>query len=522
MVQSRPPHPILELDVTTRERGPSVNRSFLGRWFVTNTLLSGFFAICWLLFRSGPRPSRLVYPCQQAAVSTAVLAFGAPFVAGVLVARRKMSQMRSTVGISAALLGLVATFGVWGYLARLEAARGPQFPALQAPAEYRAEVFHVSQCPRDPNDDRFPCFDGALRLMGYKGLEFYDSPTITQTSGPDGLLANDDVVVIKINYQWTERGGTNTDLLRGVIRSIVDHPDGFVGEIVVAENAQFQSVDGFDRSNNNAQDFTLSPHDVVAHFQDLGFNVSLYDWTSIRFDEVGEYSAGDLADGYVLYSWDSQLNGAVSYPKFQTSMGTYISLRDGIWDPVEETYDRGHLEFINIPVLKSHSIYGVTANVKNYMGVVTRELGTNSHSAIRNGLLGAHLGEVGLADLNILDAIWVNGHPNSGPSTSYAEATRRDELVISVDPVAADLWATSNILIPSFEDNGYSSWPSADPSDPNSDFREYLDSSTFEILAAGLNVTSNPAQIDAFSMPMPVFLDGFESGTLLAWSGSVP
>ena len=35
-----------------------------------------------------------------------------------------------------------------------------------------------------------------------------------------------------------------------------------------------------------------------------------------------------------------------------------------------------------------------------------RELSTSSHSAIRYGLLGALLGDIALADLNVLDAIW--------------------------------------------------------------------------------------------------------------------
>jgi hypothetical protein len=130
------------------------------------------------------------------------------------------------------------------------------------------------------------------------------------------------------------------------------------------------------------------------------------------------------------------MNGSVSYPKFQTDEGTYISLRDGIWDPVSETYDPEHLKFINLPVLKSHSAaYGVTACVKNYMGTVSGALNTDSHNAILHGILGGLLGEIGPADLNILDSIWVNANPNDGPWTTYAAATRRDELVASTDPV---------------------------------------------------------------------------------------
>jgi hypothetical protein len=212
-----------------------------------------------------------------------------------------------------------------------------------------------------------------------------------------------------------------------------------------------------------------------------------------------------MTNGYVVYGYDAGIQGRVSYPKYQTSYGTYISTKNGLWDDVGHTYDRESLKFINVPVLKSHhATYGVTACVKHYMGVVTGNLATNSHGAIRYGLLGALLGEIQLADLNVLDAVWINANPYSGPGTSYAGATRRDELVASADPVAADLWATVNILIPAFADNGYplESLPeptSANPYDSGSDFRQYLDNSMNEILADGYEVTNSLRNIDAFT-----------------------
>jgi hypothetical protein len=271
--------------------------------------------------------------------------------------------------------------------------------------------------------DRFPGLDLLVTQMGHEGLKFYKSATVTMESGPDGLIAADDVVVIKINYQWPDRGGTNTDLLRGLIRRIVDHPDTFTGEIVVCENAQFNSIGGFNRASNNAQDHGLSPHDVVVWFQGLGYTISHYDWTVVRYSSVSEYSAGNYTNGYVVYDYDAQIHGRISYPKFQTSHGTYVSTRFGIWDAIGGTYDRESLKFINVPVLKSHhATYGATACVKNYMGVLTRELSTSSHSAIGYGILGALLGEIQVADLNILDAIWINANPYDGPWTSYAAA----------------------------------------------------------------------------------------------------
>jgi uncharacterized protein (DUF362 family) len=481
------------------------------RWFVFNSVIAGIFALAWLVFRSGSKPSRLAYPCQQAAFGTAAAAFGAPVVAGILAIRRRVvARFLTSQGIALAGLGLIVTIVLWGYVSQsgaLQWTKDVQFtPGPTGTVGYKSRIFHQTNCPQNPEEDHFLCLDDLIELMGGHGLKFYRSSSLSLTAGPEGIIAPRDVVIIKINYQWPERGGTNTDLLRGLIRRIVDHPDVFTGEVVVCENTQVISSGGFDRDYNNAQDTGLSPADVVAGFQAQGHEVSIYDWTAIRFNSVNEYSAGDMSDGYVVLPYDAQLNGRVSYPKFKTAFGHRVSLKFGIWTE-DAGYDRARLKFINVPVLKSHhTAYGATAMVKNYMGVVTNELGTNSHLATRYGILGALLAEIRPADLNILDAIWINADPYSGPQTSYAVATRMDQLVASRDPVAGDMWAVNNILIPAFIAKGYSPpwpWPSADPENPLSEFRQYLDSSMSRVIAAGFNATNELANINSVSLGPP-------------------
>ena len=480
------------------------------RGFALSPLVAGALALLWLAIRSGTKPSRLVYPCQKAAMSAAVLAFGAPFTMAVVAGRRRvLSLLQRPVTIVAGLLVVGVIIGAsqipsFKYALGLGAAPAQKYsgPVLSSPASYRASVYNVTDCEVAPTGDRLIALDNLVATMGRDGLKLYKSATQSLASGPEGIIAPDDVVVIKINYQWDQRGGTNVDLLSGLIRRVLSHPDVFAGEIVVCENAQFVATSNFDRAQNNAQDHARSPHDVVASFQASGFNVSHYDWTLVRGTSVGEYSAGNMSDGYVVLPYDAGVSGRPSYPKFRTSAGTYISLKYGIWDPASGTYDRDHLKFINVPVLKSHSIYAVTASVKHYMGVVTGQLSTNSHNAIATGILGRVIGEIGLADLNIIDALYINAVPAAGPGTSYAAATARRELVASRDPVAADIWSVKNVLIPAFIANGYSPpWasPSADPDDPASTFRQYLDNSMNQILAAGDSVTNDLAKIDAVS-----------------------
>ena len=483
--------------------------TFLHRTLAASPLLAGAVALVWLLLRSGGKPSRFTYPCQQAAFSAATLAFGVPLVAIAVGIRRWIDQRASlSRAVLLAVLGLAATLGVWGYVSEAETLSEPPAAPVRAPAaDYRAQLFHKTGCAREPAGDHFPGLDELLTTMGAQGTKFYRSATASLTAGSAGIVARDDTVVIKINYQWPERGGTNTDLLRGLIRRILDHPDQFAGEIVVCENSQFNSIDGFDRPANNAEDHAQSPHDVVAHFQSQGYRVSHFDWTSVRLTQVTEYSTGDLRDGYIVRPYDARFYGRVTYPKFRTAYGTRISLKYGIWNQGTGQYDRAHLKFINVPVLKSHhSTYGATAAVKHYMGVVTDSLGSNSHLGIGYGILGALIGEIHPADLNVLDALWINANPYSGPSTTYAGATRRDELVASTDPVALDRWAVKNILIPGFLSNGYSPpWPtpSADPDDPASAFRRYLDTSMSFILDAGYQVTNDYAKMDVHALAPP-------------------
>lgn len=493
--------------------GPRCRKSrWVGLWIRACTLISGTLALMWLVLRSGTKPSRLAYPCQQAAMGAAVATFGVPAIVAIVTFRTSvMARLRTLRGqvtlatLSAAGLALIAF-----------ASFQPAFDAerLAPPEGYRPEVFLVNDA-RGIEPGRFGGVDDLITLMGVHGFKWHRAESVGLTSGPDGIINADDVVLIKINYQWDARGGTNTDVLRGVIRRVIEHPDTFTGEVVVCENSQFNPIDGFDRTENNAEEIVNSPHDVVASFQKQGYQISHYSWTDIRWDSVGEYSAGDTTDGYVVNSTpDPQSGIRVSYPKFTTDAGTHISYKYGVWSPTPTpgTYDADKLVVINIPVFKTHVGYGITASVKNHMGVVTKELSTNSHSRIRDGGLGSFLAEVRMPDLNILDCIWIHaeGWPNEGPGSPYGWASRRDQLVASIDPVALDVWATKYIMIPQIIENGYSSsaYIEQHPDNPNGNFREYLDNTMNEMLLGGIDTTNDYTAVKLYVWAGDVDRDG--------------
>ncbi|MCJ7445981.1 MAG: hypothetical protein MUO26_15925 [Methanotrichaceae archaeon] len=80
--------------------------------------------------------------------------------------------------------------------------------------------------------------DGVKKLIGLmdaKGMPFYQLD-----EGTPGLIARDDIVILKVNSQWDERGGTNTDLVKSLVEAIFNHPEGFTGELIIADNGQAQ------------------------------------------------------------------------------------------------------------------------------------------------------------------------------------------------------------------------------------------------------------------------------------------
>src|SRR5512137_1015338 len=105
-------------------------------------------------------------------------------------------------------------------------------PSPDGPTDTRNDLFQVTQVPANPfsSGNRHAGVDTLLDLMGQNGLKFYRTSIPGSSNGTNGLIAAGDVVLIKVNAQWKYRGCTNSDLVRGVIQRILDHPEGFSGE----------------------------------------------------------------------------------------------------------------------------------------------------------------------------------------------------------------------------------------------------------------------------------------------------
>ncbi len=472
-------------------------------------LVVSIASLLWLLLRTGMKPSRAAYPCQKAALANTSAWLGT--LALPVLWRRPAglrdpgatpigkTRLRLVVFLAATVFfaGII-TGGVGLFLNASATGTGQsltlELAGRQQPTSTYSDIFAVQGTTGADGG-----FQRLVDLMGERGPSFYS------------LIGPRDVVIIKVNSQWDQRGGTNTDLVRAIIESILKHPGGFTGEIVIADNGQAQAgSDGvggsLDWKSNNAQDKAQSMQ-KVADGLSVRCKVSTALWDRITTARVAEYSEGDMRSGYVVDSSPSQQTGiVVSYPKFETSYSTLISFKKGIWNPALRTYDSDRLKVINVPVLKSHIIYGVTASVKHYMGVVSEKLTHSAHDSVGLGGMGTEMAQTRIPTLNVIDASWINAGPGRGPQTRYSDASQVNVIAAGRDPVALDYWAAKNILVPAAMKLGYKNADTLNPDTArNGYFARWLRLSMKELQRAGY-----PSTIDLDGVN--IFVSSLEEG----------
>ena len=476
----------------------------------------GLASLLWFIFRTGSKPTRMIYPCQQASVASGGLWLAAYVLPLFMVVRSPGAATRDKGRILAGflLLLIISLFILGGLGGSFNILGLADVAGDDATVAGKGDSIMINLSPMrsqfpEPSDifavtDTFGNDDAVTRLialMQSHGLPFY-----AQNSSL-GIIGKNDVVIIKVNSQWDERGGTNSDLVKALVQAILEHPQGFTGEVVIADNGQGQYGStgrggSLSYARNNAVDKAQSMQAVADSFPDQ--KVSTYLWDTITSKKVGEYSEGDMADGYIVCGPpDAQTKITVTYPKFQTKYGTCISFKLGVWDAANGSYNSQRLKVLNVPVLKTHAIYGVTACVKHYMGVgsdmQSREAGGRSHNSVGSGGMGTEMAQTRFPDLNILDAIWINAHPGGGPSTSYEQASHTGIIAASVDPAALDYWAAKNILMPAARLRGHDDLESLDPDNTSpGTFGDWLRQSSAEIQKAGHRATVSDESMNVY------------------------
>ncbi|UCE18220.1 MAG: DUF362 domain-containing protein [Gemmatimonadota bacterium] len=461
------------------------------RWY----WLVGPVAFLWVLLRSATNPKRLTYPCQRAAMPLA-----ANWALAAIALLTGSMVLRKFAKLSAAAVLIAGTIWFIGGMPDFGTSGIHEIPSLPVwdVVDPLSRVFVMDAVPPTTGSlaagdasvpDAYlsdPAIDTLVAMLEAGGVFLHQT-----ASHPEGIVGVDNVVVIKGNFQWTSRNTTSTDRIKGLVWQILNHPDGFSGEILVCDNTQDLGT-GINHNDNNSEDPDQSIVDVVNTFYSKGYPLYLLDWVSIWDDVASEYSDGDYDDGYVYES-----ETMVSYPKFRSPSGNhYISLRHGIWDSLSGEYDASRLCIIDFPVLKAHFRGGSTIAVKNWIGVLTtayREERYGGIDPLHDDLffgpyaLVARVMAVTFPRLSIVDAAWTT---RQGPiNLSLVENTRM--LLASTDPVAVSWYAAKFILTP-IAVNPFET----DPDRPGGLYNTILDRwTTFLADSAGFACTNTSSRI---------------------------
>ena len=99
-------------------RGINATRTAILRmmaWFFRRRLVLGILSLAWLLYRSGLRPHRMAYPCQQAAAANVAGVVGGTALAGFLLHRFRRRLLRREMAVACVALIVFGIIGVKGY-----------------------------------------------------------------------------------------------------------------------------------------------------------------------------------------------------------------------------------------------------------------------------------------------------------------------------------------------------------------------------------------------------------------------
>src|ERR1035438_2529160 len=241
-------------------------------------------------------------------------------------------------------------------------------------------------------------------------------------------------------------------MLRGLIHRILQHPDGFKGEVVVFENGQNRpaSFDGIHCDMNNSEYKPFPELDgkimVNAEQQDL-LTIDYLVGTVFAGKPVSSFLLDPYLDTWIVKD-DHTTNGyrrigepgtqCVSYPCFTTAKGNRIELKEGRWNG--SAYAQ-NLKLIHCAVLKDHSgDIGMTGALKIVYGTLSMKDGTSAerHYVDLGSQCAKMWTQVRIPDLNILDCIWVsygstkvNGYDVSGCIGYPPSITSRQNILLA-------------------------------------------------------------------------------------------
>jgi hypothetical protein len=413
-----------------KSHSPPKSRSTLSRlkrFFDMPLLTGGLVALgslFWLVLRTGTKPSRYQYPCQQAAKNNVVL-FGLPVMAYVLHRWSHSSRFRRkivlilTLSVMCLSSGLLITNKLLSQYWSRQAASRP--PAQVSAATTGSRVVWI----RDP---QATTWTGQIDYWNYVNQTrvntMFDQAllALTQRSTPNAAWQ-----VIIPNYQVGQTIGIKVNKNNA---SSCNDTDSQMDAIAEPVNAIIRSLVSFGVPQSD-----IWVHDT-SRYMAARFSSKITD-TNIKLFDAGcqdrtKASAITTSDGLVSF-----------YPPSGVTLPPEERLRQII-------KDADYL--INVPLLRGHGCEGVSITLKNHYGTINNPkdlhqfCSGNQPDPIPNSNwnpiidINRHPYIANKTILIVGDALFANAGTNVRAPLTFSTFGNQspNSLILSTDPIAAD------------------------------------------------------------------------------------
>lgn len=294
------------------------------------------------------------------------------------------------------------------------------------------------------------------------------SKALELVGGVDSIVGQNDIVVLKCNGQWPNRGYTHTGCVKGMIDEILAIP-GFDGEIHICDNVQTYGSTGqfgFDAGaghrNDNWPDHNWNS--LAAEYQDANKPVATKRWYNTITDIRG---AAGLKDGWLRTYFDFYgIPTFLSCPVYESPLtaGRMIDLRRGVWEDGSYSATQ-RLKVIYLPTLNYHSDYaGITSAVKCFFGSTEIPGGiygtfrghyqihssSYQHAGYSPNINAFRAGELTARYMVTMNApdLFMTCAMYSGHNGRWASAAQTDTVLACANPVSLDYIACKNVIGP--------------------------------------------------------------------------
>ncbi len=385
-------------------------------------VLIGIAALAWVLIRTGRKPTRVVYPCQRAALVTSWTFLGAPLVAAVAVARWKRPVAWVTVAIATG----------WAVFAL----GGGELLGLGGGSEIGS--WRPASMPAWTTRDR--AFEGRVVEVRDPDATSWDYAT-----GYYGDYVDQDVVDAMVTAGLLELTSENT--IAGAWGRLI--PEFMPGEkLAIKVNFNNTAADPPD----NEIDALIHPVNALLDGL-IAFGFAPEDLTV--FDVTHAFHNGEMPQRFI----DGCEYPGVNFVKYVNNPSAFSDTAVISFSPPEPATisDRPIARVlveadyvVSIPILKRHDYAGATLSFKNHLGsfddcmqvhdhVFTGISGYDpSYSALIDIFLNPHIG--GKTVLVLCDALYGNYEHLWGDPTPWPQFgdDAPSTIFLGADAVATD------------------------------------------------------------------------------------